>query len=181
MNPSETLLTIAEISIAVIGFAGIVSALRPRSSPHADAMHRLRMRMRIMIETSAYVVVFAFFPLLLAGLDLPKDVVWGVGSALLAATAPIQVTSIYVRQRSLFGSALLRETLLFDASTIGLAVLVECALIANATGPLVEPRFAGYLVGVLFPLWAAVAMFIRAILASEGLTTRPVEEPPSGD
>lgn len=179
MNPSETLLTIAEISIAVIGFAGIVSALRPRSSPHADAMHRLRMR--IMIETSAYVVVFAFFPLLLAGLDLPKDVVWGVGSALLAATAPIQVSSIYVRQRSLFGSALLRETLLFDASTIGLAVLVECALIANATGLFFEPRFAGYLVGVLFPLWAAVAMFIRAILASEGLTTRPVEEPPSED
>jgi hypothetical protein len=179
VNPSETLLTIAEISIAVIGFAGIVSALRPRSSPHADAMHRLRMR--IMIETSAYVVVFAFFPLLLAGLDLPKDVVWGVGSALLAATAPIQVSSIYVRQRSLFGSALLRETLLFDASTIGLAVLVECALIANATGLFFEPRFAGYLVGVLFPLWAAVAMFIRAILASEGLTTRPVEEPPSED
>lgn len=179
MNPSETLLTIAEISIAVIGFAGIVSALRPRSSPHADAMHRLRMR--IMIETSAYVVVFAFFPLLLAGLDLPKDVVWGAGSALLAATAPIQVSSIYVRQRSLFGSALLRETLLFDASTIGLAVLVECALIANATGLFFEPRFAGYLVGVLFPLWAAVAMFIRAILASEGLTTRPVEEPPSED
>lgn len=179
MNPSETLLTIAEISIAVIGFAGIVSALRPRSSPHADAMHRLRMR--IMIETSAYVVVFAFFPLLLAGLDLPKDVVWGAGSALLAATAPIQVSSIYVRQRSLFGSALLRETLLFDASTIGLAVLVECALVANATGLFFEPRFAGYLVGVLFPLWAAVAMFIRAILASEGLTTRPVEEPPSED
>jgi hypothetical protein len=179
VNPSETLLTIAEISIAVIGFAGIVSALRPRSSPHADAMHRLRMR--IMIETSAYVVVFAFFPLLLAGLDLPKDVVWGAGSALLAATAPIQVSSIYVRQRSLFGSALLRETLLFDASTIGLAVLVECALVANATGLFFEPRFAGYLVGVLFPLWAAVAMFIRAILASEGLTTRPVEEPPSED
>jgi uncharacterized membrane protein YecN with MAPEG domain len=53
----------------VVGFAGIVSVLRPRSSPQADAMHRLRMR--IMIETSACVLTFAFLPLLLVGAELP--------------------------------------------------------------------------------------------------------------
>ena len=168
MDPRETLLTIAEISIAVIGFAGIVSALRPRSSVLADAMHRLRMR--IMLETAAYVLVIAFFPLLLSGFDLLSLTgVWAVGSGLLAITAPIQVASIYVRQRSIFGSALLRETILFDASTIALALAVEGVLIANALGLLFQPHFAGYLIGVLFPLWAAVAMFIRAILASEEL------------
>ena len=38
MNPNDALLTIAEIAIATIGFAGIVSALRPKSSPAQDAM-----------------------------------------------------------------------------------------------------------------------------------------------
>lgn len=176
MNPVETLLTIAEISIAVIGFAGIVSALRPRSSVLADAMHRLRMR--IMLETAAYVLVIAFFPLLLMGLDLDEHEVWALGSGLLAITAPIQVASIYVRQRSIFGSALLRETILFDAGTIALACLIELALVANAAGFFFEPRFAGYVVGVLFPLWAAVAMFIRAILASEELVFPRLDDPP---
>jgi hypothetical protein len=176
MDPNETLLTIAEISIAVIGFAGIVSALRPRSSSLADAMHRLRMR--IMLETAAYVMVISFFPLLLEGLELPQRSVWAVGSGLLAITAPIQVASIYLRQRSIFGSALLRETLLFDASTIVLAFFVEGALVANALGLFFEPRFAGYMVGVLFPLWAALAMFIRAILASEELVFPNTDEPP---
>jgi hypothetical protein len=174
VDPGETLLTIAEISVAVIGFAGIVSALRPRSSALADAMHRLRMR--IMLETAAYVVAIAFFPLLLTGLDLAESEVWALGSGLLAITAPIQVSSIYVRQRSIFGSALVRETILFDATTIALAFAVEGALVANALGLFFEPRFAGYVVGVLFPLWAALAMFIRAILASDELVFRRPDE-----
>jgi hypothetical protein len=51
MHTVDTLLTIAEISIAVIGFAGIIFTLRVPSSRHADTMHRLRLR--IMIEASA--------------------------------------------------------------------------------------------------------------------------------
>jgi hypothetical protein len=60
-----------------------------------------------------------------------------------------------------------------------LALLVEGALIANAFGILFEPRFAGYLVGLLLPLWTAVAMFIRAILSADGLSQprRPATPP----
>ena len=45
MTADEALLTIAEIAIATIGFAGIVSALRPKSSHVSDSMHRLRLRL----------------------------------------------------------------------------------------------------------------------------------------
>ena len=164
MSPEETLLTIAEIAIAVIGFAGIVSAVRPRGTEHVDLMHRLRLR--IMIEMSAYVMVFAFLPLILTA-DLPPETVWQIGSVGIAVTAPFQVTSIYVRQRRLFGSTLLHETLLFDASTVSIGFLVEIALVVNALGLFAEPRFAGYLLGLLFPLGAAVAMFVRAIISSQ--------------
>jgi len=164
LAPQETLLTLAEIGIAVIGFAGILSALRPSRSTHADAMHSLRLR--IMVEASAYVMLFCFVPLLVVSDDAGDPRVWAAGSALLAVAAPVLVASIYTRQRRIFGSMLLRETLLFDALTIALAAISEVVLILNASQVLFPARFAGYLVGLLFLLGAAVAMFVRAIFAS---------------
>ena len=164
MNPNEALLTIAEIAIATIGFAGIMSALRPSSSHTADAMHRLRLR--LMVEAGASVMVFAFLPFVLLGL-VDSEKIWALGSGIIAVTSPLLVGSIYVRQRRLFGSSLIRETILFDTFVVVMAVLVEAALIVNCLGVFFEPRFAAYLLGVLFPLAVAVAMFIRAIFASD--------------
>jgi len=164
VDPNEALLAIAEISIATIGFAGIMSALRPSSSDSADAMHRLRLR--LMVEASASVMIFAFLPFVLSGL-FDGDRIWIFGSGILAITSPLLVSSIYVRQRRLFGSSLIRETLLFDTFVMVSAALVETALIANCFTAFFEPRFAAYLLGVLFPLGVAVAMFVRAIFAAD--------------
>jgi hypothetical protein len=164
VNTDDTLLSIAEIAIAIIGFAGIVSALRPTSSHGSDAMHRLRLR--LMIEGSASVMVYAFLPSVLIGV-FPEQQIWAVGSGILALTSPIHVGSIYKRQRRLFGSPLIRETLLFDTSVIFMALGVEAVLILNCLGVLFQPRFAGYLLGVLLPLGVAVAMFVRAIFAAD--------------
>jgi hypothetical protein len=164
VTAEEPLLTIAEIAIATIGFAGIVSALRPTTSRVSDSMHRLRLR--LMIEGSASVMVYAFLPFVLAGV-LAEQQIWKFGSGILAVTSPIHVGSIYKRQRRLFGQALIRETLLFDTSVIFMAVGVEAVLILNFMGMLFEPRFSGYLLGVLLPLGVAVAMFVRAIFASD--------------
>ena len=149
MDPNEALLTIAEIAIATIGFAGIMSALRPSSSHAADAMHQLRLR--LMVESSASVMVFAFLPFVLLGL-VDSEKIWTLGSGILAITCPLLVGSVYVRQRRLFGTGLIRETLLFDSFVVVMAVLVEIALIVNCLGTLFESRFAAYLLGVLFPL-----------------------------
>ena len=166
MDPNEALLTIAEIAIATIGFAGIMSALRPSSSQSADAMHRLRLR--LMVEASASVMVFAFLPFVLLGV-VDSEKVWALGSGILAITSPLLVGSIYVRQRRLFGTSLIRETVLFDTFVMVTAALVEIALIVNCFGALFESHFAAYLLGVLFPLAVAVAMFIRAIFASDAV------------
>jgi hypothetical protein len=95
--------------------------------------------------------------------------IWALGSGVLATTSPLLVGSIYVRQRRLFGTGLIRETLLFDTFVVVLAVMVEIVLVMNCLGVLFEPRFAAYLLGVLFPLAVAVAMFIRAIFASDAI------------
>ena len=164
MNPNEALLTIAEIAIATIGFAGIMSALRSSSAQKTNAMHRLRLR--LMVEASASVMVFAFLPFVLSGL-VDIDRIWIFGSAILAITSPMLVGSIYVRQRRLFGTGLIRETLLFDTLVVIMAIFVESVLIVNCFGSIFEQHFAAYLLGVLFPLGVAVAMFIRAIFAAD--------------
>ena len=128
-------------------------------------MHRLRLR--LMIESSAHVAVFAFLPFVLSGVVGERET-WAIGSGLLALTAPAHVASVYVRQKHIFGSALIRETLWFDSFTIVLAVLVEVVLVLNAIGIVFETRFSMYLLGVLFPLGTAVAMFVRAIFAAFG-------------
>jgi hypothetical protein len=164
VDPNEALLTIAEIAIATIGFAGIMSALRPSSSHSADRMHRLRLR--LMVEASASVMVFAFFPFVLSGL-VDSEKIWTLGSGILAITSPLFVGSVYVRQRRLFGTGLIRETLLFDTFVVVMAMVVEIALVVNFLGMIFESHFAAYLLGVLFPLGVAVAMFIRAIFAAD--------------
>jgi hypothetical protein len=121
-----------------------------------------------MVESSASVMVFAFLPFILLGL-VDSEKIWALGSGILAITSPLLVGSIYVRQRRLFGTGLIRETLLFDTFVVVMAVLVEIALIVNFLGTLFESRFAAYLLGVLFPLGVAVAMFIRAIFASDAI------------
>jgi len=175
VNEKEALLTIAEIAIATIGFAGIVSALRPSASEAADAMHQLRLR--LMVEASASVMVFAFLPFVLSGF-VSSESIWAIGSGIIAIASPLLVGSIYVRQRRLFGSGLIRETLLFDSFVMIMAALVEITLILNCLGVLFESRFAAYLMGVLFPLGFAVAMFIRAIFASDAIEGEP---PPPRD
>jgi hypothetical protein len=164
VDPNEALLAIAEIAIATIGFAGIMSALRPSAAHATDAMHRLRLR--LMVEASAIVMVFAFLPFVLSGL-VDSDRIWIFGSGILAITSPLLVGSIYVRQRRLFGTGLIRETLLFDTFVMIMAVVVETALIVNCFGTAFETHFSVYLLGVLFPLGVAVAMFIRAIFAAD--------------
>jgi hypothetical protein len=174
MDPNEALLTIAEIAIATIGFAGIMSALRPSSSRSADRMHRLRLR--LMVEASASVMVFAFLPFVLMGV-VDSEKIWALGSGILAITSPLLVGSIYVRQRRLFGTGLIRETLLFDTSVVITAVVVEIALVVNCLSELFESHFAAYLLGVLFPLAVAVAMFIRAIFSSDAIESdRPLSD-----
>lgn len=128
-----------------------------------------------MVEASASVMIFAFLPFVLVGL-VDNEKMWALGSGILALTSPFLVGSIYVRQRRLFGSGLIRETLLFDTFVVAMAVLVEIVLIVNFLGVIFESRFAAYLLGVLFPLSVAVAMFIRAIFASDAIDRDP---PPS--
>jgi hypothetical protein len=79
MDQSDALFTIAEISVALAGFAGLVSVLgrgRNRESAIADSL-----RLQNMLEMALLNAAFALLPLPLLVPTAPGPEVWGVASA----------------------------------------------------------------------------------------------------
>ena len=67
--PTDVLLTIAEVAIAVLGFAAIVTALRRRSGQRADLLTQFRMIVMIVMSAAALLFSFLPFVFLAAGLQ----------------------------------------------------------------------------------------------------------------
>ena len=142
MSPEDLLMTIAEIAVAIIGFASVVSALDSRRA--ADGNPMLRLRLRLMIEMAAQALTFSLLPLLLVLERATASYAWQLASGALAIAAPAHLLSIYVRQRRLFGRTLLRATLLFDSTVLLVGSLVEGVLVLNTFGLAFAPRFSAY-------------------------------------
>ena len=161
LDPSDTLLTIAEIAIAVVGFAGIAFVLRV-GSPKPINLFRLQ----LMVESSVLAVVFSFLPIFLLSMALPENTVWSASSAILGVATPLYVATILIRQTRRFGAALLPETLIADTTTLGATCIVTVVLFLNVMGWAFEQRFTGYLVGLFWALAGSIAMFVRIVLLS---------------
>ena len=83
MQGSDILTVIAEISVALAGFSGIVVALRHRALESWPA-HEFS-RFRNMLELAAYSIFFALFPFLPYHLGASSEVIWSLSSFALAA------------------------------------------------------------------------------------------------
>ncbi len=164
--PSDVLLTIAEVAIAVLGFAAIVTALRRRSAQRADLLTRFRLG--IMIEASTAVLLFSFLPFVFRAADLQESSVASVSSALFAVALAILLPRGFARQRRHFGSFFLPETRLFDVLAVTSGALLVGALSLRSADLLPQLGFAPYLASLLSILLVAISMFVRFVFfASE--------------
>ncbi len=161
IDPPAALLTIAEIAIAVVGFAGIAFVLRS-DSPKPINLFRLQ----LMVETSVLAVTFSVLPILLLTTELASDRVWSLSSAVLGVVTPIYAASVFIRQAQRFGSTLLPEARIADSTVLAATCVVTAALLLNVFGWAFENRFTGYLVGLLASLMSAIGMFVRIVLLS---------------
>ncbi len=168
IDPADTLLTIAEIAIAVVGFAGIAFVLRS-DSPKPINLFRLQ----LMVETSVLAITFSFLPILLLSTGFDSERVWALSSALLGVVTPVYVTTIFLRQTERFGATLLPEARIADSTVLGATCLVTALLVLNVFGWAFTHRFTGYLVGLLWALASAVAMFVRIVLLSGASRAEP--------
>ena len=161
IEPPDALLTIAEIAIAVVGFAGIAFVLRA-GSPKPINLFRLQ----LMVETSVLAVTFSFLPILLLTTALGPDSVWALSSAGLGVVMPIYVATVFFRQARRFGATLLPEARIADALVLAATCVVTALLLLNVFGFAFSNRFTGYLFGLLTMLVGAIAMFVRIVLLS---------------
>ncbi len=98
MEHDDTLLTIAEIAIALAGFASLISVIGRRSSNAARATGSLRLR--LMLEVSFRNAAFALLPLPFVEVAPSDPMIWRIFSGLY-----LVVTTVHVASRLRTGDA----------------------------------------------------------------------------
>jgi hypothetical protein len=76
LEPQDVLPTLAEISVTVVGFTGVLVAFRPASAGTWSKDELVRIRAVLLIPGA--VVVFSLLPFSLAGFSESAAVVWGL-------------------------------------------------------------------------------------------------------
>jgi hypothetical protein len=99
VSNSEVLLTIAEVAVAFAGFASLVGMLGQQSA--VDDPRVLGVRMRAMLLSSLFVVMFSLFPLVLNAYGLHEGSVWIASSLILVLTAILYLRWLVRSLRSL--------------------------------------------------------------------------------
>jgi hypothetical protein len=145
----DILLTIAEIAIALAGFASLISVIGRRSSDTARATGSLRLR--LMLEVSFRNAAFALLPLPFVQIAPSDPMLWRIFSGLY-----LVVTTIHVAIRLRDADT---ESLLAFPSLIlfGITVL---ASVANVLGLGGAYAFSLYLTNILLGLGSAGLMFL---------------------
>ena len=164
MEPSDALFSIAEVSIAIVGFAGIVAALRPTPiDPRHAEMNRWRLE--VMVETGVGAVVFSLVPILLIALELPGKTTWSVSGISSACAMGVFLFHALRSQRRLFGAYIPPGSGITDGAIISLTAAAGIFALLNALDITLEREFAGHLLTVFCWLAVALLAFFRILLA----------------
>ncbi len=157
MGSTDSLHLIAELAVAVAGFASLVAVIgrrQGRDYPHWDAA-----RLGSMLETSLLVIAFSLLPLLPFKAGLSAEFSWRISAGVFAVSGVALALHQGRRARKLPGYSFLRPwTILFGVLS-GSAVLV---LALGASG-LLDVVEATYLWGLYAYLARSGLLFLRLV------------------
>lgn len=161
MHSSQALATLAEVSVAFAGFAGIVTAFRRQTPEKWSALDRFRFR--FMVEFSLATLGLSLAPFFVAELGVGEPALWRVCSVLLAVGALVYLLRSTFRVRRMLAAGLpVSRGLALLSFAVG--VLVAGSALLNALGLVGRPAGV-YLAGVGGCLFVCSAMFARLLLA----------------
>jgi hypothetical protein len=157
MNESDVLLSMAEIGVALLGFAAIVSVFRQRDTWRPDG------RFWAMVAAGVGTLVFSLLPLpfLFRGIDPPS--IWQTCSALFGLYALgycVLLTGSFKRDRAASSSSSIP---IFAVVFAGSAFTCPF-LLASAAGYLGAPSFWSYLVGLVWFQILTTILFVRLLV-----------------
>jgi len=165
MEHGETLLTIAEIAVALAGFASIVSVIAQRPDGRSRTADAARLRM--MLEVALRNAGFAVLPLPFLQLAPSDPIVWRVASGVYVAVA---LAYAAIRLRSVRGFDSGRFTISLQA----LLAMTTIASFANVLGLAGANAFSLYLASLLIGLSVAGLAFLSVVTSALGGT--PVQD-----
>ncbi len=158
MNPTDTLLSLAEISVTLLGFAAIASVFHSRGAQgwRPDA------RFWGMVTMGLGTLAFALLPLPFLAAELEPGVTWRMCSLALAAAivAILGWGFLTVRRGLTSGAPVNRPT--FSFLMVAFAAVAGLEL-ANAAGLLQGPSFWPYLAGIIWFQLVTGYVFVRLL------------------
>jgi hypothetical protein len=165
LDAFETLLTLAEVSIGLAGFAGIVVVFGrgPGALPPADSL-----RLAALVGASLGTLFLSLMPIVLNALGLSEPELWQWSSAIMVIFAvPAHVIGL-LRIRRIASEML--EVVPFHLIAVGVFLLLGnlAAQVCNSVGAPWLPSFGVYLSGLILYLGFAAFQFARLLFVRPG-------------
>jgi len=160
MQGSDILTVVAEISVALAGFSGVVVAFRQQGLESWPA-HEF-VRFRTMLETASYSILFSLLPFLPHHLGVSPESTWTYCSFALSAGLFSFLAVTLMRLRGGIGQ---RLSAFWISVYIGGCALFAALALVNALGLTGPPQLGLYLAGVFWMLFYSVSLFVRMVLA----------------
>ena len=159
MDAANQLMTLAEISVALAGFAGIISAVQLRND--SDVTLGRVISLAIILYASLGGVFFFAFPLLLMNFGLSEAEVWKWSSLLIGLTQVY--LAIFFWRKSPRSKWKPVNKCIFH-SLFGISVLLGIGNLMNAAGIVFEREFGIFFALYMFNLGLVRLNFARLMM-----------------
>jgi hypothetical protein len=159
---SDYLYTVAEVSVAFIGFAAIVLAIRERT--RGERSEFIRAANRLLVERGLAALFFSLAPMLLEHLGIVGSTAWRLCSSALAVFF-VYTLVVSLRLHLTVGTANAISDLNYWIR-FALAAVVLVLQVLQALGLGLTPGPGWYLVGLTWLLVQAAMVFTAALTAS---------------
>ena len=159
MDAVDHLLTIAEISVAIAGFAGIIATFQFQQIEHVSRGRVLAVWM--IVNISLCMAFFSVLPFALINLGLEEWLVWSISSTLIGICSVVGSPFI-IRNMSLQRETLPLRILFRSLPVVQMALVVVNFL--NAFGILFDHEAGPFLVIIIFSLSIVCYNFSRLLV-----------------
>ena len=158
MDHQDLLQTLAEVSVALAGFSGVVSVFGRRHTGEWDPADRLHLS--FMLETSLAALFLSLLPFALLSVELPPRSTWAIMSSVLAAFLVVAFGAATYRYRRLSGDQRIGLGRIYGAAmTLG-----DSSVIALQLFNVFSAReFSLYLIGLIWLLFSCAFSFVRLL------------------
>lgn len=157
MNEPDVLLSMAEIAVALLGFAAIVTVFRQRDTWRPDG------RFWAMVAAGIGTLVFSLLPLPFLFGGIAPTSTWQTCCTLLSLYALGYCGLLFGSYRRDLAAGAAPNPPIF-VGIFGGSALTSIFLIAAATGLLGGPHFWAYLVGLIWFQVVTATIFVRLLV-----------------